>query len=212
MKNLLIQNWHCPDLPEIALASIRNIRTYATRIGAAHRVLSGTQFHPEVSTMCQQLLLLNEEFDEWDNVAHIDCDMFAVKGLTEDLFAVPGHGFHQEQAHARVCRALPKLTSTSGGFYGGCLYKFNREERRRLRAVVNIKDLLQFDCKHHGHDEGMLHRLCLLANLPASYFPDLWCYGNYWPQPERAKIVHVRCRPSPDKMTNLRALQAKGIL
>src|SRR5690606_16298876 len=137
-SNLILQNWHNADLPPIARESVANIAAYAARIGAGHRLLCGAQFHPELSVQCQQLCLINPEFDAWDNVAMMDCDMFARPGLAEDLFALPGHGFHQKEAHARVCRALPAFTSATAGFYGGCLYKFTRAERQALRAVFDV--------------------------------------------------------------------------
>lgn len=209
--NLILQHWHSADLPPIANASRCNIGDYTDRIGADHWVLCGTPFHPALGPQAQKLCLISEQWDAYDDVVMLDADMFATP-TCPNLFDVPGHGFHQEQAHKRVVAALPALTSADGPFYGGCLYKFSREERKALRAAIDLEELKRFDNAAGGWDEGMMHRLCLRAGLKPNYLSDRWCYGSYWPDPAQAFMIHVRPKPTGDKMKNLRTLQAAGIL
>lgn len=210
--NLILQIWHTPAVPTLVAISSIAMKEYAARIGADYAMIHGLQFNLHFSVWAQKLAMLSEDYEPYETVAMIDSDMFPVRGLTDNLFTVPGHGFHQEQAHKRVCSAFPKLTSYDGGFYGGCLYKFNRQERQRLREKIDKTELKQFDSPTGGWDEGMIHRLCLLAKLPVSYFSDVWCYGSHWPAPQIAKMIHVRTKPSKEKLENYRALVTKGIL
>lgn len=210
--NLILQHWHDgANPPPIVEASQANLAAYARRIGAEHRSFCGLPFHPRLSPQAQKLFPLEAGFDSYEDVAMLDSDMFATP-TCPNLFDHPGIGFHQEQAHQRACRLFPALTDARSGFYGGCLYKLTKAQRKALRAVVDMEDLKRFDGPGGGWDEGMMHRLCLLAKLPTAYLDPKWCWGGHWPDADKAYMIHVRTKPEKDKMKNYEALKARGVI
>lgn len=211
MKNLILQHW-CGEFGNLEQASISNILWYSYLVEAEHKVILGKPFDSGFSPNAQKLVVLSSRWDEFDNVAIFDCDMFAVTALKENVFHHLGNGFHQEQAHRRVVRAFPSVSSATAPFWGGPLYRFNREERRRLREQIDLDELRQFDNATGGWDEGMMHRLAMRAKLAPVYLDYRWAYGNCDPQPEQAFFIHIRHRPSRDKMDNYRTLAQKGII
>lgn len=199
-------------LPELVERSRANVRWYAYGLCAEFQLWTGVPWRSGFSPNAQKLAILNPDFDSFEGVAMLDCDMFAVSSLTENLFETPGNGFHQQQAHRRVSVAFPGLSSPDAPFYGGPLYKFSREERKALRAEMDFNELKRLDCAAGGWDEGMMHRLAMRAGLPACYLPERWAWSSYYPTPEKAAFIHVRTKPTGDKLRNYEALKAKGII
>jgi lipopolysaccharide biosynthesis glycosyltransferase len=90
-KNIIYQYWD-GDLRPGVEASVKNIAEYAERIGVEHRFehnpayfknrIKGNEwkyygaFRPVYDT----------DFDEYDKVLFLDCDIFAVDGLEENIF------------------------------------------------------------------------------------------------------------------------------
>lgn len=91
MKNLIYQYWKGPLKPGV-LASTKLMKEYADRIGAEYRfdhnveIASKTVDIPIYYEPANPLV--DKSFDEYDNVALIDIDVFPVEGLTENLFDV----------------------------------------------------------------------------------------------------------------------------
>lgn len=214
MSRVILQHWTGP-LEGLALHSVGAMRAYALRMGVEHHVIRGDAFDSRLKPYCQKLAILNMAFDEYDNVAMLDCDMVPVRGLGVNLFDVPGMGFHQKEAHQRVVLRQPKLASLAAPYLGGCLYKFSREMRQRLRAEIDFAEMALFGASlSDGGDEGMVHRLLLRAGVPqeGAYLSDRWCWGSYWPNPGQAHMIHVRAKPTGDKWRNYQDLVARGIL
>ena len=92
MKNLIVQHFHPQyenvgkPMPWIVKKSTDNIRRYAEQLGAEYRLLDGEPFRKGLRAQCQKLCVLNEEFDEYDNIAVFDTDMFLVNGCKENIF------------------------------------------------------------------------------------------------------------------------------
>lgn len=208
MKNLILQIWDSPALPPVAALSSEQVRAYAFSIGAHYVMLNGKLFEPTFTAQAQKLVMLDPRFDDYGDVAMFDCDMLPVKGLADDLFALPGCGFHQETAHARVCKLLPRLTSAAAPFFGGPLYKFDRATRQALRAVVHLPTLRLFDTLAHGYDEGMVHHLCVRAGLDLPYLPEAWAWGSIRESFHGAKFIHLR----RDRLAVYQSLRERNIL
>jgi len=89
MKNLIYQYWSGPLKPGV-LTSTKLMKEYADRIGAEYRfdhnvtIASKTVDVPIYYEPANPLV--DNSFNEYDNVALIDIDVFPVEGLTENLF------------------------------------------------------------------------------------------------------------------------------
>ena len=89
MKNIIYQYWKGPLKPGV-VTSTKLMKEYADRIGAEYRfdhnieIASKTVNVPIYYEPANPLV--DSSFDEYDNVALIDIDVFPVDGLTEDLF------------------------------------------------------------------------------------------------------------------------------
>lgn len=90
MKNIIYQYWQGPDKPGVS-TSVKLMREYANRIGADYRFDNNITIAGNVCSVPIYYEpanpLIDTSFDEYDNVALIDIDVFPVENLTEDLFA-----------------------------------------------------------------------------------------------------------------------------
>ena len=93
MRSLIYQCWTGP-MRSGSLASKSNMEEYAKRIGADYRF----DKDPDVAVKTCDVPIYYEpaipwinlaEFAEYDKVMIVDMDVFAVEGLTENIFEVP---------------------------------------------------------------------------------------------------------------------------
>jgi len=93
MRNIIYQYWK-GDLKSGVKHSTKLMKEYADRIGAEYRfdhnieIASKTVNVPIYYEPANPLV--DPSFDEYDNVALIDIDVFPVEGLTENLFHLDG--------------------------------------------------------------------------------------------------------------------------
>ena len=87
MKNLIYQYWQGPLKPGVQ-SSTKLMKAYAEKIGAEYRFDHNIQI---ASKTCNVPIyyepanpLVDSSFDEYDNVALIDIDVFPVENLEED--------------------------------------------------------------------------------------------------------------------------------
>jgi hypothetical protein len=88
LKNIIYQYWS-GNPPKICEASTANIKEYADRIGAVHKVDYNPTFSlPGGSAKYYGALrpIYDNLFHEYDNVLFLDMDIFAVDGLEENIF------------------------------------------------------------------------------------------------------------------------------
>lgn len=217
MTNIILQHY-TGELKPIHHKSIENIESYANSIGAEYKFLEGDVFQPGLRPPLQKVYLIDKVFDNYDTVVMVDIDMFAVKGLKENIFDIPGMGLYgdiQRKLHYRIAREYPLLASLFHPYWGGAIYKFDLETRKKLRAglIGDTSWIQNYQPKHHYGDEGIMHTLACKAKLPLSnYISNLWCYDNYLPNLEKAKMIHIREKPIRDKLANYEILVQKGIL
>jgi hypothetical protein len=73
--------------------------------------------------------MIEKEFDVYDNVLMLDIDMFAPKGMTENIFDLPGVGLYhtvQQRLHRQLVQLYPMLGSINAPYWGGAIYKMER--------------------------------------------------------------------------------------
>lgn len=196
--NLILQHYNgTPD--ELAKLSINNIAAYAQNIGADYDFITGKAFRSYLSDQSQKLFFLDERFDDYDTVVMLDCDMFA--RTDKSIFDVKGMGRHtqiQSELVVKIGERRPDLANKSAPYWGGAVYKFDRETRIQLRDAIPDKDTLgQLD--RMLKDESIMHYLAWKSNLQVTdetYFNGE-CGGEEWDmnsfdKPEAAHIVHIR--------------------
>ena len=93
MKNIILQHW-TGGLGPLELASKENIEKYAMQCNAEYQLIEGNQFRSWLSPPCQKLIMLDERFDQYEDVCMVDMDMFVVKNVKNNIFDVPGVGLN----------------------------------------------------------------------------------------------------------------------
>lgn len=222
MKNIILQHW-TGNMNELGILSSANISKYAKKINAEYRLLRGNIFRSNLSSPCQKLYMLDEEFDKYDVVVMVDMDVFTRKGMEEDIFDknITGIGMHVEfhdQIFKGMQRILPHLTNSKYPSWGGAIYKLDKATRQKLRAHINEEEMVQFSNVSY-QDEGIMHRLATLAKLEKCCLPGgkHWCYGSYESGVENSAIIHIRTKISPTgpkkpKIENYRNLVKKDLI
>lgn len=219
MKNIILQHWS-GEINKLTRLSSANISRYAEKIGADYKLLLGNVFHPTLNPPCQKMHMLNEEFDQYDMVVMIDADMFTRKGMNENVFTdVDGIGRHtevQDRLVKSVKRLFPDLGDPQYPYWGGSIYRLDRKTRQLLRSHIREEEIIRFHEKFH--DEGIMHRLAVLAKMKPSYLPgNHWNCGSFEPGVESAALIHIRTKIAPQgpkrtKMENYHDLVQRGLI
>lgn len=224
MKNLILQIWE-GEPNELASLSSENHKRYAERIGADYKLLTDGPFFPGLTVLSQKVHFLSECFDEYDWVFMSDSDNFLVKECSESIFDQEGYGGEHPMAFRRVRGKIPALTSIGHPYWGGSIYKMPREMRRNMRSKINKKEMRIIDkTKGAGEDEGIMHRLATLADIPVegAYLEkgippekQKWCHQSHFPNVENACLTHVRNKLVKGRMPKIEAyriLNKRGII
>ena len=217
MRGVILQHWS-GEMNELGLKSSANISAYAERLGAEYQLLRGDVFRPGLSAPCQKLHMLDEVFDPFDIVVMLDADMFAVKGLAENVFELEGTGLFSEYTEGifKRCRERhPRLTDPNYAYWGGAIYRLPRRLRIALRSRIVERELQAFS--GNFEDEGIMHRLASLAKVPQDKIPQRWCQCSYLPNPEKAAMIHIRTKvmphgPKAPKIANYERLRGIGVI
>ena len=221
MKNIILQHWSGPMI-ELTERSSENISNYANKVGGEYQLLIGDVFQAGLSNPMQKLHMLSEDFDQYDIVVMLDADMFVRKGMEENVFDLRGIGMFEEvqqRIFKSLCRKQPRLTNPNYPYWGGATYVLDRETRQKLRAHINIDELRNFSGQGNFEDEGSMHRLAILAQLPKQQLPGgkRWCHGSFEEGIEQSALIHIRTKIAPkgpkrDKIVNYRDLVARGLI
>lgn len=223
MSNIILQHY-TGELGELEKSSVKNIEKYAKQIGADYKLVIGQVFDKNLTTPIQKIYMLDKIWDEYDNVVMLDIDMFAPKNLNENIFDEQGIGLHEEtqrMLHKRLCQTYPKISSKEYPYWGGAIYKLNKEDRKRLREPLSSDKswIKNYNKRYHWGDEGIMHTLSVLSKYKPThpYLNKKWCQCSFLPNPEKAGFIHVRTKVTPKgpkrtKIENLRSLQDKGII
>jgi hypothetical protein len=221
MTNVILQHWS-GGLGELEKLSVQAMKEYAEQIGAEHRLLQGDVFMSGLTSPCQKLAFLLEEFDNYEWTVMVDADMFPAKDLKENIFEVPGYGRHygiQETLVKNLARRFPLLGDPKYPYWGGSIYRFPAHIRKIFRSHLVYSEVQQFSGNYE--DEGIMHRLAVRSQMgigPETYLPkDHWNMSSFEPDLNQARFIHIRPKirqggPKRPKIENYRALVEKGIL
>ena len=222
MKNIILQHW-TGEMNELGTLSSANIAKYAEKVGAEYKLLRGNVFSPNLSAPCQKLYMLDKAFDEYDIVVMLDIDMFTRKGMEDNIFEdEKGVGMFtacQARLKNSIGRMHPNHSNTKYPYWGGAIYRLERDFRQKLRSHINTTELGRFSGQGRYEDEGIMHRLNMLADVIS---PDLsgdkkWCHGSFEEGIEQSSMIHIRTKiapagPKKPKIENLRGLIERGLI
>lgn len=222
MKNIILQHW-IGDIDELTALSVANIRAYADLIGSDHRLVTGTVLEGHTSP-CQKLCMLSADYDEYDNVVMMDADMFTRTGLTKNIFEQSGIGRHygiQDKLVVNLCRRFPLYGNVNHPYWGGSIYKLERDIRIRFRNYMSSSSDMTIAFSGNYEDEGIMHALAVMDNMPIDdkcYLEkDKWNKSSFETDVEDSYIVHIRPKkvqggPKFPKIENYNDLREKGIV
>ena len=225
MKKIILQHW-TGSLGELEERSKENIKEYAKFCGADYQLIKGNVFRKHLSTPCQKMIMLDPQFDEYDMLVMMDIDMFTRKGMSKNIFTDDiGVGRHygiQPSLRKKLCDRFPLLGDERYPYWGGSIYRLEKEVRQQLRVHINDWEIDYFN--NNFEDEGIMHRLAVRAEFSeegAYLDDDKWNRSSFEENVSDGYIIHVRRkmkntpgRPSPkqDKILNYRKLVERGII
>lgn len=223
MKNIILQHWS-GDLNELTELSVANISKYAEKVDADYEFVRGHVFRKHLSPPCQKLCMLDEKYDKYDNVVMLDPDMFTRKGMEDNIFDenITGIGKVTDVQlilGRSMVRQHGHLADTRYPYWGGAVRKIDRATRQLLRSHINEEEMKRFSGQGRGEDEGIMHRLAVLAKLPKTQLPggNMWSCGSFEAEVEQAALIHIRTKIAPKgpkrtKMENYRDLVNRGLI
>jgi len=224
MSNIILQHFD-GELRELDKLSMANIQEYAELVGADYRLITGRPFNPRLTSPCQKVYMLNEEFDSYDQVLMLDIDMFAPKGMTTNIFEETGVGLYaeiQQRLHRKLFNSYSMISSTESPYWGGAIYKMGLEMRQKMRKYSQTDEqwMTNFNQPYHFEDEGIMHVYATRAGIKFTrdmILDQKWCQCSFLPNPQNAGFIHIRTKVTPTgpkrtKILNYESLAEQGIL
>lgn len=224
MPNIILQHFD-GELRELDKLSKNNIMEYADQCGAEYELVKGKPFRKHLTSPCQKVFMLDEKYDEYDDVLMLDIDMFVPKNMKVNIFDQVGVGLYnpiQQRLHSKLVNKNPFQGSMDTPYWGGAIYKMNRKLRQKLRAGLGDNEgwMNAYNQPYQWEDEGIFHTLAFKTGLRINQDQMLhpkWCYDNYLDYPQYAGMIHIRTKitpqgPKQEKIKNYQALVDKGIL
>ena len=224
MPNIILQHFD-GELRELDKLSKNNIMEYADQCGAEYELVKGKPFRNHLTSPCQKVFMLDEKYDEYDDVLMLDIDMFVPKNMKVNIFDQVGVGLYnpiQQRLHSKLVNKHPLQGSMDTPYWGGAIYKMDRKLRQKLRAGLGGNEgwMNAYNQPYQWEDEGIFHTLAFKTGLRINQDQMLhpkWCYDNYLDYPQYAGMIHIRTKitpqgPKQEKIKNYQALVDKGIL
>jgi hypothetical protein len=224
MPNIILQHFD-GELRELDKLSKNNIMEYADQCGAEYELVKGKPFRNHLTSPCQKVFMLDEKYDEYDDVLMLDIDMFVPKNMKVNIFDQVGVGLYnpiQQRLHSKLVNKNPFQGSMDTPYWGGAIYKMDRKLRQKLRAGLGGNEgwMNAYNQPYQWEDEGIFHTLAFKTGLRINQDQMLhpkWCYDNYLDYPQYAGMIHIRTKitpqgPKQEKIKNYQALVDKGIL
>jgi len=224
MPNIILQHFD-GELRELDKLSKNNIMEYADQCGAEYELVKGKPFRNHLTSPCQKVFMLDEKYDEYDDVLMLDIDMFVPKNMKVNIFDQVGVGLYnpiQQRLHSKLVNKNPFQGSMDTPYWGGAIYKMDRKLRQKLRAGLGDNEgwMNAYNQPYQWEDEGIFHTLAFKTGLRINQDQMLhpkWCYDNYLDYPQYAGMIHIRTKitpqgPKQEKIKNYQALVDKGIL
>ena len=219
MRNIILQHF-TGKLRPLDKLSVENISAYAERIGVEYQFVEGQVFREHLTPPCQKVHILDEKWDEYDDVLMLDIDMFVTKNLRLNVFKAEGVGF----AAGIIQKNLKDKLVSEGridedtGYWGGAFYKLTREQRQKLRSAIPDNDewMDRYNQPYKYEDEGIMSELFYRSKCQWKDADPMWQQDSYLPN-HQAGMIHVRTKikpegPKREKIENYYSMLMAGIL
>tara|TARA_Y100001963_G_C6778791_1_gene448782 strand:- start:2376 stop:3047 length:672 start_codon:yes stop_codon:yes gene_type:complete len=223
MTNIILQHFD-GELRELDKLSMENIKDYARMVNADYQLVRGKPFRSHLTAPCQKVFMLDEMWDKYDDVLMLDIDMFAPKGMTDNIFKEEGIGLYedvQKRLHHKISSLYPMIANFGSHYWGGAIYKMDKPTRQKLRKELGGNEgwMQNYNELYHFEDEGIIHTLVFRSGFKTKtpFLNKRWCQCSFLPNPEKAGFIHIRTKITPngpkrEKIDNYKDLVNKGIL
>jgi len=187
-----------------------NIQNYASKIGTEYLRIDGKPMGGDLCPEIQKAYIYHNDLDQYDFVLGLDCDIFS--RTDDNVFDVDGMGLHHPElpVPGKAFRAGIAIDKSYPYFNGGFL-KVGRDLRRSLREHLTRDLLRRCDSREVGGIEMLTYALCVSAGFRPSPIDPIWNQYSHLPNPERAKMIHIR-RKRTDGLSQLEDFRRAGIL
>jgi hypothetical protein len=219
MRNIILQHF-TGKLRPLDKLSVENISAYAERIGVEYQFVEGQVFREHLTPPCQKVHILDEKWDEYDDVLMLDIDMFVTKNLRLNVFKAEGVGFAAGiiQKNLKNKLVLEGRIDENTGYWGGAFYKLTREQRQKLRSAIPDNDewMDRYNQPYKYEDEGIISELFYRSKCEWKDADPMWQQDSYLPN-HQAGMIHVRTKikpegPKREKIENYYSMHMAGIL
>jgi len=219
MRNIILQHF-TGKLRPLDKLSVENISAYAERIGVEYQFVEGQVFREHLTPPCQKVHILDEKWDEYDDVLMLDIDMFVTKNLRLNVFKAEGVGFAAGiiQKNLKNKLVLEGRIDEDTGYWGGAFYKLTREQRQKLRSAIPENDewMDRYNQPYKYEDEGIMSELFYRSKCQWKDADPMWQQDSYLPN-HQAGMIHVRTKikpegPKREKIENYYSMLMAGIL
>ncbi len=218
MRNIILQHF-TGKLRPLDKLSVENISAYAERIGVEYQFVEGQVFREHLTPPCQKLHILDEKWDEYDDVLMLDIDMFVTKNLRLNVFKAEGVGlFADVQKRLKNRLVQHGRIESESAYFGGAIYKLTKQQRQSLRDGIPEDDswMDPYNKSYQFEDEGIMSELFHRTDTQWSNLDQKWCQDSYIPE-HKAGMVHVRTKikpegPKREKIDNFYDLQMRGVI
>ena len=218
MRNIILQHF-TGKLRTLDKLSVENISAYAERIGVEYQFVEGQVFREHLTPPCQKVHILDEKWDEYDDVLMLDIDMFVTKNLRLNVFKAEGVGLFADVQKGLKNRLVKhgRIESESA-YFGGAIYKLTKQQRQSLRDGIPEDDswMDPYNEAYQFEDEGIMSELFHRTDTQWSNLDQKWCQDSYMPE-HKAGMIHVRTKikpegPKREKIDNFYDLQMRGVI
>ena len=218
MRNIILQHF-TGKLRPLDKLSVENISAYAERIGVEYQFVEGQVFREHLTPPCQKVHILDEKWDEYDDVLMLDIDMFVTRNLRLNVFKEEGVGLFADVQKGLKNRLVKhgRIESESA-YFGGAIYKLTKQQRQSLRDGIPEDDswMDPYNEAYQFEDEGIMSELFHRTDTQWSNLDQKWCQDSYIPE-HKAGMVHVRTKikpegPKREKIDNFYDLQMRGVI
>ena len=218
MRNIILQHF-TGKLRTLDKLSVENISAYAERIGVEYQFVEGQVFREHLTPPCQKVHILDEKWDEYDDVLMLDIDMFVTRNLRLNVFKEEGVGLFADVQKGLKNRLVKhgRIESKSA-YFGGAIYKLTKQQRQSLRDGIPEDDswMDPYNKSYQFEDEGIISELFHRTDTQWSNLDQKWCQDSYIPE-HKAGMIHVRTKikpegPKREKIDNFYDLQMRGVI
>ena len=218
MRNIILQHF-TGKLRTLDKISVENISAYAERIGVEYQFVEGQVFREHLTPPCQKVHILDEKWDEYDDVLMLDIDMFVTKNLRLNVFKAEGVGlFADVQKRLKNRLVQHGRIESESAYFGGAIYKLTKQQRQSLRDGIPEDNswMDPYNEAYQFEDEGIMSELFHRTDTQWSNLDQKWCQDSYMPE-HKAGMIHVRTKikpegPKREKIDNFYDLQMRGVI